>query len=199
MSRHVNLALSTPSQHARRSRSRGTAMHLLSDAKVSSPILAAGGIVLGEGSRPRIAIVRLRRDKSWVLPKGKLYPGEHALAAARREVLEETGHEVSVHGFLGSMLYSVDGRIKIVQFWHMRAIGGPRRELMDDIKSVKWVSLKQAVEILTRAHEKVFLANVGPVALKAAKQSAREKSSRPWVYNKGARRGHSARVAPTAH
>src|SRR5260370_6106043 len=62
-----------------------------------SPILAAGGIVLGEGSRPRIAIVRLRRDKSWVLPKGKLYPGEHALAAARREVLEETGHEVSVH------------------------------------------------------------------------------------------------------
>jgi 8-oxo-dGTP diphosphatase len=174
-------------------------MHLLSDAKISSPILAAGGIVLAEGSRPRIAIVRLRRDKSWVLPKGKLYPGEPARAAARREVLEETGHEVSVHGFLGSMLYSVDGRIKIVQFWHMRAIGGPRRELMDDIKSVKWVSLKQAVEILTRAHEKVFLANVGPVALKAAKQSAREKSSKPWAYNRGARRGHSARVAPTAH
>jgi 8-oxo-dGTP diphosphatase len=174
-------------------------MHLPPDAKTPPPILAAGGIVLGEGSRPRIAIVRLRRDKSWVLPKGKLYPGEHALAAARREVLEETGHEVSVHGFLGSMLYSVDGRIKIVQFWHMRAIGGPRREPMDDIKSVKWVSLKQAVEILTRAHEKVFLANVGPVALKAAKQSAREKSGKPWVYNKGARRGRSARLAPTAH
>jgi len=45
----------------------------------------------------------------------------------------------------------------------------------------------------------VFLANVGPVALKAAKQSAREKSSKPWVYNKGARRGPMARVAPTAH
>ena len=70
---------------------------------------------------------------------------------------------------------------------------------MDDIKSVKWVSLKQAVEILTRAHEKVFLANVGPVALKAAKQSAREKSGKPWVYNEGARRGRSARLAPTAH
>src|SRR5215831_3542389 len=195
----INLALSMPSQHARRSQPRGSAMNLLPDAKASSPILAAGGIVLGEGSKPRIAIVRLRRDKSWVLPKGKLYPGEPALAAARREVLEETGHEVSVHGFLGSMLYSVDGRIKIVQFWHMRAIGGRRREPMDDIKSVKWVSLKQAVEILTRAHEKVFLANVGPVALKAAKQSAREKSSKPWVSNKDTRRGQSARVAPTAH
>jgi 8-oxo-dGTP diphosphatase len=93
-------------------------------------------MVLGEGARPRIAIVRLRRDKSWVLPKGKLNPGEHALAGAKREVLEETGHEVSVHGFLGTMLYSVDGRIKIVQFWHMRAIGAPMREPMDDIKSV---------------------------------------------------------------
>src|SRR5215510_12544952 len=145
-----NLALSMPSQHARRSRSRGTAMHLLSDAKVSSPILAAGGIVLAEGSRPRIAIVRLRRDKSWVLPKGKLYPGEHALAAARREVLEETGHEVSVHGFLGSMLFSVDGRIKIVQFWHMHVVGGPLRKPTDGVKAVKWLSLKQAIEMLSR-------------------------------------------------
>jgi hypothetical protein len=68
----INLALSMPSQHARRSQPRGSAMNLLPDAKASSPILAAGGIVLGEGSRPRIAIVRLRRDKSWVLPKGKL-------------------------------------------------------------------------------------------------------------------------------
>ena len=113
-------------------------------AKGRAPILAAGGIVLREGSRPRIAIVRLRSDKSWVLPKGKLYPGERALVAAKREVLEETGHEVSVHEFLGSMSYSVDGKIKIVQFWHMRAVGGPVRELTYDIKAVKWLSLKLA-------------------------------------------------------
>jgi len=73
-------------------------------AEAHTPILAAGGIVLREGLRPRFAIVRLRRDKSWVLPKGKLYPGEHALAAAKREVMEETGYDVSVDGFLGTML-----------------------------------------------------------------------------------------------
>jgi len=174
-------------------------MNLPYDAKDPPPILAAGGIVLEKGIRPRIAIVRLRRDKSWVLPKGKLNPGEHARAAARREVLEETGHQVSVHGFLGSMLYSVEGRIKIVQFWHMRAIGGPMREPMDDIKAVKWLPLKQAVEILTRAHEKVFLASVGPVALKAARQSARDKYTKPYLYNNGKRRGQSVRLAPTAH
>jgi len=162
------------------------------------PILAAGGIVLREGSRPRIAIVRLRRDKSWVLPKGKLYPGERALAGAKREVLEETGHEVSVHGFLGSMLYSVDGRTKIVQFWHMRASGSPVREPMDDIKAVKWLSLKQAIEMLSRDHEKLFLANVGPVALKATRQFLRGKSSNLWVHNQRKRRGYGAQVAAAA-
>jgi len=162
------------------------------------PILAAGGIVLREGSRPRIAIVRLRRDKSWVLPKGKLYPGEPALAGAKREVLEETGHQVSVHGFLGSMLYSVDGRIKIIQFWHMRASRGPVREPMDDIKAVKWLSLRQAIEMLSRDHEKLFLANVGPLALRAARQ-LRGKSSKPWVQNHRKRRGPGAQVATTVH
>lgn len=157
-----------------------------------APTLAAGGIVFRESARPHIAIVRLRKDKSWVLPKGKLYPGEPALDAARREVVEETGHEVSVHEFLGSMSYPVDGKIKIVQFWHMRAVGRPVRELTYDIKAVKWLSLKQAIDTLTRAHEKVFLANVGPIALKAAKQSVRDKSTRRSVRNGGRRRDRSA-------
>ena len=91
--------------------------------KRPAPILAAGGIVLRGNSRPRIAVVRMRREKAWVLPKGKLLPREHPRDAAKREVLEETGHEVSVHEFLGSMSYAVEGKIKIVQFWLMRATG----------------------------------------------------------------------------
>ena len=151
-------------------------------AKARAPILAAGGIVLRESSRPRIAIVRLRRGKSWVLPKGKLYPGEDALAAARREVVEETGYNVSVHEFLGMMSYPVDDKkIKIVQFWLMRAVGGPVREPMYDIKAVKWLSLRQAIETLTRAHEKAFLAHVGPIALKAARFA--RASARPRWYS----------------
>jgi 8-oxo-dGTP diphosphatase len=172
--------------------------YMTDSAKTPAPILAAGGILLRVGRRPRIAIVRLRREKSWVLPKGKLNPGERAIAAARREVMEETGHEVSVHEFLGSMSYSIDSKIKIVQFWHMRAIGGQARELMYDIKAVKWLSLKQAIGTLTRAHERVFLANVGPIALKAAreserdKQSERSKSTKRSLHNGRRRRASSA-------
>jgi len=56
----------------------------------------------------------------------------------------------------------------------MSAAGGPAHPLTGDVKTVKWLPLKQAVETLTRAHERVFLANVGPAALRAARQSPRE-------------------------
>jgi 8-oxo-dGTP diphosphatase len=138
---------------------------------VPTAVLAAGGIVVREARRPLIAVVRLRKEKAWVLPKGKLKSGESALAAARREVREETGHDVTVHEFLGSMSHTAEGRHKIVQFWRMTANAGPAHKLMGDVKAVKWLPLRQAVETLTRAHERVFLANVGPVALRAARQS----------------------------
>jgi 8-oxo-dGTP diphosphatase len=144
--------------------------------KGPAPILAAGGIVLRGNTRPRFAVVRMRREKSWVLPKGKLLPREHPRDAARREVLEETGHDVSVHKFLGSVAYPADGRIKIVQFWLMRAEGLPERELSSDVKAVKWLPLKQAIELLSRAHEKVFLTHVGPIALAEIKKATHRKT-----------------------
>jgi 8-oxo-dGTP pyrophosphatase MutT (NUDIX family) len=147
--------------------------NMTDSAKGRAPILAAGGIVLRGNASPRFAVVRLRREKAWVLPKGKLMAREHPRDAAKREVLEETGYDVSVHKFLGSMSYAVQGRIKIVQFWLMRAAGAPVRELMDDVKAVKWLPLRKAIDVLNRPHEKVFLTHVGPIALDAARKSMR--------------------------
>jgi 8-oxo-dGTP diphosphatase len=89
-------------------------------------------------------------------------------------VLEETGHEVSVHEFLGSMSHADGTKLKIVQFWRMRAAGRPVRKVMRDIKAVQWLPLEQAAESLTHAHEQAFLANVGPMALEGAARCARD-------------------------
>jgi 8-oxo-dGTP diphosphatase len=151
----------------------------MKQSKGPAPTLAAGGIVVRDAAPPLIAIVRLRKDKSWVLPKGKLKRGESALTAAKREVEEETGHDVTVLDFLGSMSHGTNGRQKVVQFWHMCAGSAPVRALMDDVKAVKWLPLNEAVDALSRPHEKVFLENVGPTALSAAQRSHREDAVRP--------------------
>ncbi len=164
--------------------------------KGPAPILAAGGIVLRGNTRPRFAVVRMRREKSWVLPKGKLLPREHPRDAAKREVLEETGHDVSVHKFLGSMAYPADGRIKIVQFWLMRTEGLPERELSSDVKAVKWLPLKQAIELLSRPHEKVFLTHVGPIALAEIKKATQRKTR---VSRRGVGKRRPAAAPATPH
>jgi 8-oxo-dGTP diphosphatase len=133
-----------------------------------TPVLAAGGIVLRQEETPRIAVVRLRKRNEWVLPKGKLDDGETPRAAAEREVLEETGHDVSVHEFLGTLVYESGGRFKVVHYWRMETSGEQVYELMDDVRAVEWLPLDAAVERLSRAYERAFLANVGPLALEAA-------------------------------
>ena len=101
-----------------------------------------------------------------MLPKGKLAAGESAIAAARREVLEETGRRVSIHEFLGTLAYETGGRPKIVHFWRMQALGGPVGPLMRDVKAVEWLPLDAAIARLTHVREKAFLEQVGPAALR---------------------------------
>lgn len=156
-------------------------------------VLAAGGIVLRQEETPLIAVVRLRKRNEWVLPKGKLDDGETARDAAEREVLEETGHDVAVHEFLGTLVYESGGRFKAVHYWRMEAGGEPTHELMDDIRAVDWLPLDAAIERLSRSYERAFLENVGPIALESAalaqparrarikKQPAPEKRRRPAV------------------
>jgi 8-oxo-dGTP diphosphatase len=142
-------------------------------------ILAAGGIVLRQEQPPRIAVVRLRKRNEWVLPKGKLDDGETPRAAAEREVLEETGHDVRVHEFLGTLVYESGGRSKVVHYWRMEARGGQVHELMSDIREVDWLPLEAALQRLTRSYERAFLANVGPRAVEAAAPVRRKTKPQP--------------------
>jgi 8-oxo-dGTP diphosphatase len=136
-------------------------------AMARTAVLAAGGIVLRQAATPLVAIVRLRKRNEWVLPKGKLDRGETPRAAAEREVNEETGHDVSVHEFLGTLVYDSRGGAKVVHFWRMEAGREPVRKLMRDVKAVEWLPLEVAVERLSRGYERAFLEQVGPIALSA--------------------------------
>lgn len=163
-------------------------------------VLAAGGIVLRRAEPPLVAVVRLRKRNEWVLPKGKLDDGETPRAAAEREVMEETGHDVSVHEFLGTLVYESRGGSKVVHYWRMEARGGAVHELMRDVKAVDWLPLPDAVDRLSRDYERAFLENVGPIALSAAAHARKARARRPVPEKRRPRRtGVSAppTVAPS--
>src|SRR6185312_9204140 len=108
-----------------------------------APVMAAGGIVMRREQPPLIAVVRVRR----------------------REVLEETGHNVTVHEFLGTLVYDSGGRSKVVHYWRMEAADTQSRALMHDVRAVDWLPLNAAIERLSRGYERTFLENVGPLAV----------------------------------
>jgi 8-oxo-dGTP diphosphatase len=130
-----------------------------------TPIMGAGGIVVRGGPRPLIALVQRSKDDAWVLPKGKLKRKEAPIAAAEREVVEETGYRVEIHDYLGAISYKVGRKLKLVEFWQMQALGKTGRKPTDDIKAVQWLPLEAAIKQLDLPLEQVFLRNVGPRAL----------------------------------
>ncbi len=148
-------------------------------------IHSAGGVVVRKGARPAIAVVKRSKDGHWVLPRGKLKRKERPVVGARREAVEETGHKVSVHDYIGAIVYPSQGRSKLVQFWHMRAARNPSRDLMSDIAQVAWLPLGQAVKRLSSPLEKLFLQSVGRELL----PKRRRKKQRRGKKRKGRGRG----------
>lgn len=162
-------------------------------------IHAAGGIVVRGGSRarPLVAVVQRSKDERWVLPRGKLKRDENPLAGARREVVEETGHRVEVHEYLGAITYTVRGQPKVVQFWRMKAAAQPSHDVTKDIVAVEWLPLSAAVRRLSFVLEKLFLLNVGRRAFRRRRKARRKPQARrkPRQPAKRAARRAAARPA----
>jgi 8-oxo-dGTP diphosphatase len=146
-----------------------------------TPIMGAGGIVVRGGPRPLIALVQRSKDDAWVLPKGKLKRKEAPIAAAEREVVEETGYKVEIHDYLGAISYKVGRKLKLVEFWRMQALGKTGQRPTDDIKAVQWLPLEAAIKLLELPLEQVFLRNVGPRALGTTAPVAAPSVARPPV------------------
>ena len=95
-----------------------------------------------------LALVHRPRYHDWTLPKGKLLPGESALAGAVREVREEVGSSVAVTRRLGTVHYSAAGVRKNVSYWAMQHRGGSF-EPSDEVDELSWLGPAEAAVRLT--------------------------------------------------
>ena len=116
-------------------------------------VRAAGGVLWRPAADGiEICVVHRPYRADWSLPKGKLEDGEHPLAAAVREVQEETGVQGEPQLRLPGVAYTMpDGTPKTVEFWLMRAADGPADDPMDpaEVDTVLWLAPADALARLT--------------------------------------------------
>ena len=123
-------------------------------------LVRAAGAVLVDGDR--VALVHRPRYDDWTLPKGKHEPGEDDIAAALREVREETGIHGRIERDLGVVRYTVEKqgviRPKVVRYYVMRAAAAGPFLPNDEVDELRWVTREQAAQLLSYERDREVLA-----------------------------------------
>jgi 8-oxo-dGTP diphosphatase len=119
-------------------------------------LLRAAGAVVWRGAEnhPEVAVIHRPAYDDWTFPKGKLKSGEHVIAAALREVREETGLTVLLGRALPPVHYLSVGRLKRVDYWAARVSDdglSPDDEFApnDEVDALRWLPVEQARLLLT--------------------------------------------------
>jgi 8-oxo-dGTP pyrophosphatase MutT (NUDIX family) len=104
-----------------------------------------------------VALVGRSHVDIWALPKGTPQPGETVEQVAVREVQEETGLQVRLITYIGSISYSfVREQIryhKQVRHFLLEAIGGDTTLHDHEYDLVEWFSIHEACRRLTYQNE----------------------------------------------
>ena len=128
-----------------------------------------GGVVVRRnGTEWETAICGLNYPPTWRLPKGTPEDGEACEETAIREVQEETGLEVQIEDYIGSVTYQFTSKPtkrykagvmydKRVEFYLMSAIGGDIADHDKEFDTVRWASFEKANWYLSFPTEKGIL------------------------------------------
>lgn len=123
-------------------------------------IRAAGAIIWRENTPFELEILVIHRPKydDWSFPKGIVDDGEAAVAAAYREVKEETGIDAIFGQYLGSTSYKVEDNKKKVKYWMAQAKSDQEVFVPNsEVDKIEWVDSKTARHFLTHDEDRDML------------------------------------------
>jgi 8-oxo-dGTP pyrophosphatase MutT (NUDIX family) len=130
---------------------------------------SAGGVVVRRGDAGLVLAAILPQGRPaghWVLPKGLVEPGEAPIAAAVREVHEETGLRAETLHKLPPSRYvyrrGSERVFKLVEWWLMRPLGGEigviEEAMRVEVADARWLPLAEAPGLLAYPGERALLA-----------------------------------------
>ena len=125
---------------------------------VSETVRAAGGVIWRRADLGiEIVLVHRPAYDDWTFPKGKLLDGETEVAAALREVEEETGLRCRLGRDLGTIAYrDGKGRPKTVRYWEMNDVGGSFAAA-NEVDEMRWVPIDEVATMLTYEHDRALM------------------------------------------
>jgi 8-oxo-dGTP pyrophosphatase MutT (NUDIX family) len=127
---------------------------------------SAGGVVTNDEGK---VLVVSQRGTSWSLPKGHIDPGENALAAAKREIYEESGiRDLELVRELGSYerhKIGVNGgddrrELKVITMFLFRTSEKSLKPVDPDNPEARWVEKSKVGHLLTHKKDKEFFERV---------------------------------------
>ncbi|GAB3955540.1 hypothetical protein GCM10027614_65200 [Micromonospora vulcania] len=122
-------------------------------------IRAAGGVPWRPSADGvQVCVVHRPRYGDWTLPKGKLEPGEHPLAAAVREVAEEADVRGVPQVRLPSVRYRSEGQPKVVDYWSMLAVASGGFQPGTEVDDLRWLPVDDAIRLVSYPHDAEVLA-----------------------------------------
>ncbi|WP_344601517.1 NUDIX hydrolase [Streptomyces glaucus] len=104
----------------------------------------------------QICLVHRPKHDDWSHPKGKVERGEEPLAAALREVEEETGYTAAPGPALPTLRYVANGRPKQVRYWAAEAVAGAFTPT-DEVDRILWLSPAAARLRLTQSRDRALI------------------------------------------
>jgi len=129
---------------------------------------SAGGVVLN--SKGHVLVVN-QRGKSWSLPKGHIEEGEDVLAAARREIYEESGLDqlefIKPLGSYERRRIGKDGgeegsEVKHLTFFLFKTAQVKLQPIDPDNPEARWVHPTEVAALLTHPKDQEFFRQVFP-------------------------------------
>lgn len=119
-------------------------------------LVSAGGVIIYKDK-----VLLLKKEKSWVFPKGKAKRGETLIQTAIREIYEETGIKLNEKGIeVGLIKYRYianDNQYEKTVYYYLFFVEDKTVKIEDSFLGYGWFYFDEALKTITYKNDKKIL------------------------------------------